>query len=71
MIFKVNSSHISMVDYDIDNLTLTVYFKDGSVYNYYPIYENQVLDFDAATSKGTWFNENIRKNKSIGSKKIK
>lgn len=71
MIFKVNSSHISMVDYDADNLTLTVYFKDGSVYNYYPIYESQMLDFNAAASKGRWFNQNIRGNKSLGSKKIK
>ncbi len=71
MIYKVESSNISYVDYDPDNLTLTVYFKSGDVYNYYPIYESQILDFDQAESKGKWFNQNIRKNKSLGFKKIK
>ena len=71
MIYKVNSSNISMVDYNLDNLTLTVYFKDGSVYNYSPVYQSQVLDFDAAESKGKWFNQNIRKNKTISTKKVK
>lgn len=71
MIFKVNSSNLSMIDYDVDNLTLTVYFKDGSVYNYYPIYESQMLDFNNSESKGKWFNQNIRGNKTLGTKKIK
>ena len=71
MMYQINSSNISMIDYDEDNLTLAVYFKDGSVYNYYPIYEKQVIDFSTATSKGRWFNEHIKKNKSLGSKKIK
>ena len=71
MIYKIESSNISMIDYDVNNLTLTVYFKDGSVYDYYPIYEKQVMDFSESKSKGKWFNENIRKNKSVGSKKVK
>jgi hypothetical protein len=69
--FKVDSTNISMVDYDPDNLTLTVYFKDGSVYNYLPIYESQVMDFNTSKSKGSWFNQNIRKNKTISTKKVK
>ena len=71
MIYKINSSNISMIDYEPNDLTLTVYFKNGNVYNYYPIYENQVMDFSSATSKGRWFNQNIRNNKSLGVKKIK
>ena len=71
MIYKIESSNISMIDYDVNNLTLTVYFKDGSVYNYYPIYEKQVMDFSESSSKGKWFNEHIRKNKSLGSEKVK
>ncbi len=70
MIYKINSSNISMIDYDIDNLSLSVYFKDGSAYKYYPIHENMVIEFDQSASKGRWFNENIRKNKSLGFKKI-
>ncbi len=71
MVYPIKSSNISMVDYDIDNLKLTVYFKNGSVYEYYPVYEKYVLDFVKAPSQGRWFNENIRKNKSLGFKKIK
>jgi len=71
MLFKVESSNISMVDYEPQDLTLTVYFNNGSVYNYYPIYEHQVLEFSSSASKGKWFNKNIRGNKSLGGKKIK
>jgi hypothetical protein len=39
------------------------------VYEYYPFYENQLKYFLESESKGKWFLENVKKNKSIRYKK--
>ena len=57
------------VEYDQVNLNLTVYFKSGAIYDYYPFYENQYADFLKADSKGSWFTKNVKNNKSIRFKK--
>ena len=71
MEYIINSSHIIKIDYDQANLNVTVYFNGGSVYNYYPFYENQVKYFLESDSKGKWWNKNIKKNRSIRYKKIR
>ena len=69
MEIQVNSSHIDKINYEMNNPILTVYFKGGSVYNYYPVYESQVLELLESNSKGDWFNKNIKNNPSIRFKK--
>jgi len=71
MEYKIESTHINLIIYYVNTLTLRVNFTTGSVYDYYPFYENQLQEFIASKSKGTWFNVNIKKNKSIRFKKIK
>jgi hypothetical protein len=70
MHYDINSTHIKSVFYDQQNLKLKVNFSNGSVYEYYPFYENQLKSLNESQSKGLWFNENVKKNKSIRFKKI-
>lgn len=67
---NINSSHIKSVFYEQEALKLRVNFNNGSIYEYYPFYENQLKQFTESTSKGTWFKDNIKNNKSIRFKKI-
>ena len=67
--YNINSTHIKYVVYHRNELHLDVYFNDGTVYEYYPFYENQLKNFLNSDSKGKWFLENVKKNKSIRFKK--
>jgi len=68
---EINSSHIISVDFDANELHLYVYFKGGSVYRYMPFYESQLNSFMSSDSKGKWFSDNIKNNKSIRFLKLK
>lgn len=71
MELPVDSTHIIKVNFDEDRKQLTVYFKDGSIYYYFPFYQNQFNDFLKAQSKGKHFNQIIKKNKAIRHRRLK
>ena len=56
----VNSSNLVSVGYDPDALTLEVEFKNNSVYQYFDVPEVENQQLMQASSKGTYFNANIR-----------
>lgn len=70
MEYPIDSTHIEKVDFDEDKKELTVYFKDKSIYYYFPFYQNQLNDFLKAESKGKYFNQYIKKNKAIRYRKL-
>ncbi len=57
----VQSSHLSSVGYDVANSILEVEFLDGSVYQYFNVPEHLFQGLINAGSKGSYFNENIKK----------
>lgn len=68
---KIDSSNISQISYNKDTSILTVFFKNNTVYEYHPVFKQQIDDFLISESKGKWLNENIKKNKTVSVKKIK
>ena len=67
---QIGSSNLNSVTYNHSQRTLIVEFKGGAEYSYSPFYESSFDQLLKAPSKGKWFNENIRKNKSYVVKKI-
>ncbi len=57
----VTSSNLASVGYDEDSLTLRVEFLNGTLYDYYNVPKEVFLDLLNATSKGQFFNQNIKK----------
>lgn len=57
---SVASSAISSVNYDEDSETLSVQFRDGSLYIYDDVPQEVYEAFITAGSAGTYFNSNIR-----------
>lgn len=68
---EINSSHISHVEFYPKDLHLIVYFKKGGVYRYMPFYESQLKSLLESESKGKWFTDNVKNNKSIRFLKLK
>ncbi len=60
-LIQVSSSNIAAIGYDPRNMTLQVQFLSGGLYEYYQISENIFNDFKNAGSKGTFFDQNIKK----------
>jgi hypothetical protein len=56
----VTSSTIAAIGYDEATETLEVEFVSGAVYRYRSVNRDVFEDFRAATSKGRFFNEQIR-----------
>lgn len=56
----VESSALAQVAYDREHQTLRVEFRDGSIYEYEPISVHIYRDLLSASSKGAFFNRNIR-----------
>lgn len=56
----VSSSSISSVGYDSSSSVLEVEFANGSVYQYFGVPQNVFDDFMNASSKGQFFNFNIK-----------
>jgi KTSC domain len=54
----VSSSHIASVAHD-DNGTLTVSFRDGSVYNYHGVPDDEAQALVEAASVGKYLHNNI------------
>ena len=54
------STAISAIDYEAAHARLTVTFTTGRVYQYFMVPEEIAAAFKAATSKGRFFNAQIR-----------
>jgi hypothetical protein len=65
----VSSSNIAAVCYDPKNMTLDVEFLNGSSYENYGVSEMTFNDFKNAGSKGTFFDQQIKKADSLFRKK--
>lgn len=56
----VYSSNIVSAGYDSGSETLEIEFKDGAVYQYYNVNAHLYEQFQAAPSKGQFFNAYIK-----------
>lgn len=57
----VSSSNLISVGYEAESQTLEIEFKNGSVYQYHGVPLDEFADFMKASSKGTYFNERIKR----------
>lgn len=57
---KVTSSNIAAIGYDPETKTLEVEFKRGQVYSYKNVPEAAYVAFGEASSKGLYFEQNIK-----------
>ena len=56
----IESSAINWVEYDKSTKLLLITFKSGKTYTYYNVPEMVYVAFLESSSKGTYFNENIK-----------
>ncbi len=56
----VNSSNIASIGYDPDNKKLTVEFRNGSMYEYENVPEDEYQELMGAGSIGSYFASNIK-----------
>lgn len=61
----VNSSMISMADYNESTQTLTLTFKGGKAYAYAAVPPNVYKEFEDASSPGKYFLANIKNTYSV------
>ena len=57
---NVDSSNIYSVGYDENNCILYVDFRSGSRYEYFSVPKAEFIELLNASSKGRYFNSNIR-----------
>jgi hypothetical protein len=55
----VQSSNIYAIGYDSENGTLTIEFKDSSIYEYYEVPEYVYNELMSASSHGKYAHQNI------------
>jgi len=65
----INSSNLGSASFDTENETLTVTFKNGSIYEYYKFPWSNFVKFRASESQGKFFSSQI--NGKYTYKKIK
>lgn len=58
--FKCNSRAIKAAEYEINNRILTVFFKNGSIYNYSDVPLKVYNDFRSSASKGSFLNNVLK-----------
>jgi len=59
--FPVQSSNLAAVGYDLDTATLVVQFLNGTAYQYSGVPEHEFAGLMGSASKGTYFNQNIKR----------
>lgn len=59
-IYKGESSFVESADYNVFAETLEIELNGGRVYKYFGVPYETFLQLDSATSKGTYYNNNIR-----------
>ena len=57
----VQSSNLASVGYDSDNMVLEIEFLKGGIYQYSNVAEQIYNDLINASSKGKYFDQNIKK----------
>lgn len=73
--YTVHSGNISQVGWEFDTVNqcgvMRVHFIKGTVYDYWPVEKSLFSEIFKAESKGSWFQQNIVKNKSLSYEKVK
>lgn len=59
--YSVNSSNIEAIGYDAESATLRIQYLRGGTYDFQGVPLEVYNDFFNAPSKGTYFNEYIKK----------
>lgn len=67
---SVKSSNLASVGYDSDSKTLEIEFNNGGLYQYFSVPESIYNGLMAASSKGSYFDQYIKKG-SYSYKRIK
>jgi hypothetical protein len=62
----VSSSNLDSVGYDSMTRTLRIEFKSGAVYEYSAVPESEYQGLMGASSKGSYFHQNIKDRYSYG-----
>lgn len=57
----VQSSNLSSVGYDANNMIIEIEFNNGGVYQYFGVPEHIFNELMSAGSKGVYFDQNIKK----------
>jgi len=57
----VDSTNIASVGYDVRASTLEIEFRNGTIYQYYGVPENEYSGLMSASSKGSYLNQHIKK----------
>ena len=57
----VESSNVASVGYDVASSTLEIEFKNGTIYQYSGVSENEYSGLMSASSKGSYLNQHIKK----------
>jgi hypothetical protein len=57
----VQSSNLASVGYDSGNMVIEIEFHSGGIYQYFNVPEHIHQGLMNAGSKGTYFNQNIKK----------
>ena len=57
----VQSSNLASVGYDSDSMVLEIEFIKGGIYQYFNVASDIYDSFMSAGSKGTYFDQNIKK----------
>ena len=56
---EVESSNIALIGYDKESKVLEIEFKNGGIYQYFKVPEEEYDDLIKAESHGSYFNRNI------------
>lgn len=59
------SSHISIVEYDYEDKTVTIVFNSEAVYAYFPVEANYAINLCLADSPGTYFHKVIKNTSNV------
>lgn len=67
---QINSSTIKSIEYNETRQDLKIVFKSGKEYVYTPVSKEFYNKLKNSTSKGSFFNLNIRDNKALTCMKV-
>lgn len=72
--YFVNSGNLNRIGWEYDEETkqgvLRAEFRNGTQYDYFPVDKKKFSEIFSAESKGSWFDLEIKKNKSISYEKV-
>jgi len=57
----VESRNLASVGYEVETSTLEIEFHNGGIYQYFGVPENVYQELMNASSKGTYFDQNVKK----------